>query len=177
MSQAHTLHLKGVQHFHAAEYEEAIEALQAARQLYQDAGERQNVAEVLNDLGVVCRKKGDLPQAAQSLHQARAIFAELGARKFEAQALGNLGNLHQAGGEMEQAATLYKEAATLFQDANEPQLAFETWRALSRLRMGQGRWLAALAAYDTGLSCLPRLSLGQRILRWLLQLPLKLAGG
>jgi tetratricopeptide (TPR) repeat protein len=177
MSQARTQHLKGVQLFRTGEYEEAVAALQTAQQLYQEEGDRQAVAEVLNDLGVVYRMKGDLPAAMQSLSQARELFAELGARKFEAQALGNLGNLHEAGKEMERAAALYKEAAALFQEAAEPQLAFETWRALSRLRLGQGQWLAALVAYDTALSCLPHPSLGQRLLRWLLRLPLKLAGG
>jgi tetratricopeptide (TPR) repeat protein len=174
MTQARMLHLKGVQHYHASEYDQAVAALKAACQAYQEAGDQRSAAEVKNDLGVVYKQKREWAASIQILSEARSTFAGLGDRKHEAQALGNLGNLHEAKGEPEEAAKLYKEAAAIFQVADEHDLAFTTWKALSRLRMHQGRWLAALAAYETGLSALPRPSLSQRLVCWFLRIPLSL---
>jgi hypothetical protein len=65
--------------------------------------------------------------------------------------------------------TLYKKAIALFEQAGAVELAGETWRALSRLRLRQGRWMEALAAYDAGLDSPQRLTLTQHALRRLIK--------
>ena len=92
----------------------------------------------------------------------------------QAQALGNLGSHYKASGQLEKAAQHFKDALTLFRQLGDSQAESITWRALSTVRLRQRRWLEAVLAYDSSLTCLKQLSLGQRLLHLLLGLPLRL---
>ena len=83
--------------------------------------------------------------------------------------MGNLAALAESRNQNDVAVQFYKEAIALFDAAGQPDLAAETWRALSRLRMKQGKWLQALGAYDAGLEGVKRLTLTQQLLRRLLK--------
>jgi hypothetical protein len=54
----------------------------------------------------------------------------------------------------------------------EREMEQDTFRALSQMQLGRGRWLEALAAYDRALAAKG----GSRLLRAFLQIPLKLVG-
>lgn len=168
---------QGLAHYQAGAYAEAVKAFANAQAAYEQAGDAGNAAEMLNNQGVTHRMLGEWDKAAAAFAEARAQFARLGDRGRQAQATANLGMLASARGQAKQAAAYLEEAVTAFRAQRDPVRESDAMRALSLAYFKQRRWLAALAAYSAALDCAPRLSLGQRFLRWLFHLPLRLLGG
>ena len=76
-----------------------------------------------------------------------------------------------------EAQAYLEEATSLFAAQGDRQRESDTRRALSLAFFRQWRFMDALAAYSAALDCAPRLSLGQRLLRRLFALPLRLLAG
>ena len=119
---------------------------------------------------------GEWEAAEAAFAEAQALFARLGDSIRQAQATANLAMLAAARRQTEQAVAHFEEAIATFQAQGDHVRESDTRRALSAAYLKQRRWLAALVAYSAALDCLPRLSLGQRFLRWLFRVPLRLLG-
>ncbi len=168
---------QGLAHYRAGAYAEAIEAFAKARAVYEAAGDLGSAAEMLNNQGVAHRMLGEWNEAEAAFLAAQALFARLGDDSRRAQAAANLGMLANARGQTKQAVAYFEEAVAAFRAQGDCIQESDTRRALSAVYLKQRRWLDALAAYSAALDCAPRLSLGQRFLRWLFRLPLRLLGG
>ena len=169
-----TIEAEGQRLFAQKQYKEAAERFALAQRAFAETGHELKATEMLNNVGVVYRRAGKHKEAANALEEARQTFARLGDQRRQAQALGNLGGLYRASGQIEKAARHFKDALPLFHQLGDSQAESVTWRALSTVRLRQRRWLEAVLAYDSSLTCLKRLSLGQRLfhllLGWLLHL-------
>ncbi len=177
MSTGEQLRKQGLELYRSGRFEEAMTAFADARQAFESAGSTREAAESANDRGVAARQAGRLDEAEIAFRQARGLFISLADLKAEGQVTGNLGALAESRRQNDEAAALYKDAVGLLERAGAPDLAAETWRALSRLRMKQGRWFQALGAYEAGMDNLQHLSLRERLLRWLLRILRPLLGG
>jgi tetratricopeptide (TPR) repeat protein len=168
---------QGLAHYRAGAYAEAIEAFANAKAAYEAAGDQGNAAEMLNNQGVAYRMLRQWDKAEAAFLEAQVLFARLGDDSRRAQATANLGMLAHTRGQTKQAAAFFEEAIAAFQTLGDRVRESDTRRALSKAYLKQRRWPDALAAYSAALDCAPRLSLGQRFLRWLFRLPLRLLGG
>ncbi len=177
MMDAKTWQEQGLAHYQAGAYAEAIDAFANAKAAYKEAGDHGSAAEMINNQGVVYRMLGEWDKAEAAFTQAQAEFTHLGDHSRQAQAAANLGMLANATGQPEQAVVYFQEAIAAFQTQGDHIRESDTRRALSIAFFKQRHWLAALTAYSAALDCLPRLSLGQRFLRWLFSIPLRLLGG
>jgi len=176
MTDPRALHDEGVRHYQAGRYDEAAARFVTARDLFAAVGDTLAAAEIQNDLGVVYRAQHRWDEAVEAFTTAQQDFERLEDRARQGQALGNLGSLYFARGQLDQAASFLTRAATLLQKAGERRLEGDTRRLLSNVRLRQRRWLEALVIYEAALTCLPRLSLGQRLLLRLVRLLVRLAG-
>ncbi len=165
---------KGLEQYRAGRFQEAIAAFAQAQQAFIAEGDRAQAAECANDRGVAARQAARWEEAETAFVEARKLFEELGDRKGQGQVMGNLGALAESRHQSKAAATFYQRAIELFDGIGETDLASETWRALSRLQMRQGKWFAALAAYDAGLTGVKRLTPTQRLLRRLMKVSRRL---
>ena len=177
MPTASELRAQGLAHYQAGRFEDAIAALAQAQPAFMAESNVRLAAECANDRGVAARQAARFDEAEQAFSQAQQLFEQTGDRVSQGQVVGNLAALAESRRQIDKAASLYTQAIALFDEAGEADLAGETWRALSRLRLRQGRWFAALAAYDAGLEGVKRLSLTQRALRRLLKTSRRLIGG
>ena len=177
MSAADDLKKKGIEHYRAGRFEDAMAAFAHAQQAFLAEGNPQQAAETANDRGVAARQAAHLDVAEAAFTEARRLFDESGDRLSQGQVIGNLGALSESRNQNEQAAAFYKEAIVLFDEVGAADLSGETWRALSRLRMKQGKWLAALGAYDAGLQDVKHPTPTQRLLRRLMRVSRRLMGG
>jgi tetratricopeptide (TPR) repeat protein len=177
MPTADELKNNGIEHYRAGEFEEAIAAFAQAQPAFLASGDVEQAAECANNRGVAARQTARLDEAEAAFTQARQLFEKLGDRKSQGMVAGNLGALAESRDQRERAVTLYKEAIKLFEAAGAADLSAETWRALSRLRMKQGQWFAALGAYDTSLDSVQHPTATQRALRSLLKLSRRLISG
>ena len=174
MSTADDLKNKGLQHYQAGRFEEALAAFAQAQQACLAIGDTRQAAETANDRGVAARQAAHFDEAEAAFNEASKLFEELGDRLSQGQVIGNLGALAESRNQNEQAAALYKEAIALFDEVGAANLSGETWRALSRLRMKQRKWFAALGAYDAGLQDIEHLTPTQHLLRRLMQVSRRL---
>ena len=91
--------------------------------------------------------------------------------KGKAQVMGNMGSVLEGQERFEEAVDAYKQSATMFEQIGDGDSAMYTWQALSRLRMNQGQWLSAIAAYEEGIENMPDRSLKKSLLKRILSLP------
>lgn len=177
MTERQVLREEGLRHYRQGAFDEAIACFSEAHSLCIERGDQHGAAEVLNNLGVIYYQQGRWSEAAEALGEARQAFIAMEDADGQAQTLGNLGSLYRASGQLEKAAQHFKDALALFHQLGDRQAESVTWRALSTIRLRQRRWLEAILAYDSGLSCLKQLSLGQRLLHFLLEWLLSLLSG
>jgi len=165
------LHVKGIDHYRAGRYSEAVSCFEQALADAQAVDDRRRVAEALNDLGVARRELGEWDAAQAALTEARNLFVALQDRKGEAQAIGNLASVYEGRGDYAAAAEAYRTSAGLFEELGESDLAMYSWQALSRLHLNQKQWLPAIAAYEEGIEAMPDGSLKKGLLQRIVRLP------
>ncbi|MEW5960831.1 MAG: tetratricopeptide repeat protein [Chloroflexota bacterium] len=173
-STAQKLHQAGVKLFQAADYQAALHKLQEA--LQHETDER-HLAEIYNDIGVTFKELEDFPAAFTALDEAMSRFIRLNDQKGQAQTLGNRASIYQAQGELETAVETYKQSAEMFEALGESEMAMYVWQAISRLRMKQGQYIAAIGAYEEGVENMPKKSLKRKIMQQILKMPGSMLGG
>ncbi|MDR1443087.1 MAG: tetratricopeptide repeat protein [Bifidobacteriaceae bacterium] len=141
-----------------------------AEAVYQDylaspsvAGDDGKRAGGLNELGILCRKRGDLDQAAAAYDEALVIYRRLAAvnpQKYQpglARILNSIGPLRRHQRLFDQAEAAYAEALTIYRslaEANPHEHQFglaKTLNNLGILRRHQGQPDQAVAAYTEAL--------------------------
>ena len=177
MTEPQVLREEGLRHYRQGAFDEAIACFSEAHSLYLEKEDQHGAAEVLNNLGVIYCQQERWSEASEALEEARQVFIVIEDVDGQAQTWGNLGSLYRASGQLEKAAQHFKDASTLFHRLGDSRAESATWRALSTVRFRQRRWLEAILAYDSGLTCLKQLSLGQHLLRFLLGWLLRLLSG
>ncbi len=168
---------EGVRLYREGSYAEAAARFSAARPLYAAQGEAGLAGEMLNNLGLCRRAQKQWDAARTALEEALAEFRALGDRAREAQALGNLGALAEAQGDKPQAGKHYEQAAEIFKELGDRENRAHTLQALSALQLKEGRHFEALATMEAGLEDAPKLSVQKRLLRRLIQWPMRMLTG
>jgi len=161
--------------FRQGKTDAALETLNAA--LQEAAGEQKNEAEIYNDLGVVYKQLEDYAAAHHALDEAMVRYTELADEKGKAQVLGNRASVYEAEGLLDEAVETYKQSAAMLEEAGESEMAMYVWQAVSRLRMKQKQYIAAIGAYEEGVENMPERSLKKKFLRRILRMPGSMLGG
>ncbi len=168
------LHKEGITLFRAGDYEAALQKLEQA--LAQATNDRQR-GEIYNDLGVTHKELEDFAAAHAALDEAMDCFLALEDQKGQAQTLGNRAAVQEAEGLPEEAVETYKQSATILEEIGESEMAMYVWQAVSRLRMRQKQYIAAIAAYEEGVENMPEGSFKRKVLQQILKVPGSMLGG
>lgn len=169
------LHEEGIALFRKGKFEDALQKLKDALQQAED--QSRQAAEIYNDMGVVYSRLEDYDAAHEALDEAMDRFEALADSKGEAQTLGNRASVFEAEELLDDAVETYKESAQLFEQVGENDLAMYVWQAISRLRMKQGQYIAAIGAYEEGVENMPEGSFKRKVLRQILKGPARMLGG
>lgn len=133
LEEAKRLYDKGLDGYRAGEYEEALVALTRARELYAEAGDRDNESAVLNDMGVACVQMEDEENAQRFLDEALTIRMAIQDRSGQAMTLGNLGMMYARQDNTEKATEAYQQAIAIFQELDDQGNAKAVARQLNKL--------------------------------------------
>jgi tetratricopeptide (TPR) repeat protein len=172
---AKKLHEEGVALFRKGKPAEALQKFNEALQNVEPSSRQ--TAEIYNDLGVTHKQLEDYPAAHRALDQAMEQFIALKDEKGRAQTLGNRAAVYEAEGLAEKAVETYKESAQIFETIGENDMAMYVWQAVSRLRMKQRQYIAAIGAYEEGVENMPEGSFKRKVLSQILKTPSSLLGG
>lgn len=174
-TQGKKLHEDGVKLFRQGKVEAAQEKLNEA--LAASTVDKKRAAEIYNDIGVVQRQLEDYPAAHRALDEAMARFVELDDEKGQAQTLGNRAAVFEAEGRLEDAVETYKQSAAMLEKVGEAEMAMYVWQSVSRLRLKQKQYIAAIGAYEEGVENMPDRSFKKKVLRRILRTPGSMLGG
>ncbi len=97
-------------YYHQNRFEEALEALEEAKTIYSQAGDRGRLAQVLDAMGAVVTYQGQLDTAGELYRRAFAIHEEIGDRKQLATVANHLAYLVHMQGQLEEARRMAEEA-------------------------------------------------------------------
>jgi tetratricopeptide (TPR) repeat protein len=166
----------GIDAYRAGEYEEALDVLTRARDLYNRAGNQAGEAEALNDAGVVCIQMEEWERAREYLLAALAIRQAQGNHTGEAITQGNLGTMYERAGEYAAAILAYEQSVALFREVGEKGNEKAVARRLSKLKLKHGRVEEALGDYGAELAGEEELGAPQKMARQLFRLLGRLTG-
>ncbi len=142
--EARRLFDEGLAAYRAGEYEEALEGLAQARELFVEAGNPTGVAEVLGSQGVIYVQLEEWESAEQALNEALAICIESQDRFNQGLALGNLGTMYERQGDEAKAIEAYEQSITIFQELGERDNEKAVARRLSKLKLKKGKFLESV---------------------------------
>ena len=171
---ASDLHNQGLAQFRAGQYQAALRTFESARDQAQAAQDKPALAEAANELGVTYQQLKQRDAARKSFDTAIGLFAELNDDVKRAQAMGNLGTLLADMGNYRDAAIRLEQSAEVFHRAGDMQNESLTLKWLSRIHLRHWDFLGAIFAYDRALARLEPLPPDQKMLRRILQLPLRI---
>ncbi len=177
MPDAHRLKDEGLALFRQERLPEAAERFLAAAELFGAQGQRDQQAEMLNNVCVVRLAEQDWEAALQAAAGTPDVFRAHGDTLREAQACSNLAAAHDGAGRLEQAAELYVRAIELFTQLGERPNRAACWKALSGLQIKQNKQLQALASMRAGLGLSEKLSAREKSLKGLIDRAFKMMDG
>ncbi|MDM8521233.1 tetratricopeptide repeat protein [Anaerolineales bacterium HSG6] len=169
---AKKLHEDAVALFREEDYDSAIEVFEAALESAADDPNRQ--ALIYNDMGVTHKQLDDYSAAHTALDKAVELFEAQEDYKGLAQTVGNRAMVYEAEGELEDAVEHYRASAAKLEELGENEAAMYVWQALSRLRLKEKQYIAAIGAYEEGIENMPQGSFKRKVLQKLLKLPTNL---
>lgn len=155
-------------------FAEAAEVFEAAARAYQALGQTIFAAEMWNNCGVTYVQMGRGEEAIRLIEPTLALFQDQGDLERLGMAYGNLASALEACGRYDEAQEAYLNSADILEKCGKTELRLHALKALSQLQLKQGKQLQALATFQSALEDAPRLSLQQRLLKKLLEIPSKL---
>ncbi len=159
--------------YKSGEYLAAARLFEAARQGYEVMNDTLNAAEMANNCSVSYLQAGDGEAALAAVEGSQAIFAQAGDLKRQGMALSNRGAALEAVERSEDAISAYLQAAEILQQAGEDQMRAQVMQSLSSLQLKLGRQWEAIGSMQNGLEGVQNPSLKQKMLKKLLNTPLK----
>jgi tetratricopeptide (TPR) repeat protein len=171
----------GIDAYRAGEYEEALDALAQAQELFAAEGNPEAQAEALGSQGVVYIELEEWDRAKAALDEALAIIESLPVtpenRSNQGKVLGNLGMMYARQGDEEDAAQAYEAAIAIFQELGERGNEKAVMRQMGKLKLKKGKFLDALGDYQEGLEEGEEASGAQKMARKLFRLLGRTSGG
>ena len=158
----------------AGNHKKAAEGFKTALDFYKDQKDEYNAAEMANNLCVAYLQIGKKKEALELVNGTDIIFEEHNDFQKQAIALANQAEALEALKQYPQAVTLYQKSADLFKQIGQDDFASYVLKSLALLQVKQGKQLEGIFAMEQSLNSKGKLTVWQRIYRWLLKIPFKL---
>jgi len=158
----------------AGKHKIAADGFYTAYQFYQDQNDEYNAAEMANNLCVAYLQIGKKREALELVNGTDEIFKKYNDPEKQAIALANQAETLETLKQYQQAITCYQKSAEIFKEIGQDDHASYVLKSLALLQIKQGKQLEGIFAMEDSLNSKGKLSIWQRIYRWLLQIPFKL---
>jgi len=140
--------------------------LQAA-QIYKNAQDELNAAEMMNNQSVALLQSGKAKEALEATDGTEAIFQRAGDIKRQGFAVGNRAAALEGLKKVDEALAEYERAASLLEEAGEGDMHSVVRKAAANLNLKRGRITAAqMDVYDS-MRLVEKPNLTQRIMKFL----------
>jgi tetratricopeptide (TPR) repeat protein len=160
--------------YQSGDYHKAIQLFQKAADIYQLTGDDLLYAEMANNISVAWLFAGNPQQSLQSAEKTDLIFAQASDTRRQAMALGNQAAALEALGDVDEAINRYQRSLKLLDKKKDKELRASVLKPLSALQLRQGKQLEALALMREAVNSQEHLSLQEKIIKKIIDLPFKL---
>jgi len=129
----------------------SIEKYHEALELFRQAGDRDDEATTLNNIGRVYQSLGEMKKAIEKYDEALPIRRSIGDRNGEAVTLNNIGSVYQSAGEMQKALEKHNEALQLRRAIGDKRGEAVTLHNIGRVYNSLGDGQKALEKFNEAL--------------------------
>ena len=164
----------GLKYFNKSQYQQAIDAFQAALDGYTEINDEVKIAETKNNLSVAYLKIGNPQKAFDFSNGTEITFQNVNDKKSLAMALGNQAAALEGLNKYQEAMELYKKCSEILKDTGEKELRSYVLNNLSALQLKHGEQLEAVATMQAAINSKKNLSLKEKVLKKLLDVPFRL---
>lgn len=142
------LHGAGTLAWTQGDYDAAYRLLQLALEIRRKLGDKQRIAETLNNLGNVAGYQGNYEQARVYLDESLTIARELGYQSSVARSLNNLGYVARLQSEFGAAKKLLQEARSILIELGDKRSLAVTLANLGNISLHQGDYAGARSVFN-----------------------------
>jgi tetratricopeptide (TPR) repeat protein len=164
---------EGLNAFRDEDYAKAAQFFESAARGYAVEGDDPMAAEMRNNQSVALLKNGDAKGAYEAVEGTVEVFEKIADVRRQAMAWGNSGAALEGMKQLDQALEHYKKSAELLKEVNDPDLRAFVLSSISSLQLRTGHQLESLASMNAALDSKKKLSLKERLLKRLLEVPFK----
>jgi tetratricopeptide (TPR) repeat protein len=112
-------HSEGVLARHQGDYAEASKLFADSLALFREAGDKNGVAEALNNLGILATNRAEYAAALELFDESLSLFRKLDDRRGTAMLLNNVAHIALIRGDYERAGRLLEESLQLHKASGE----------------------------------------------------------
>ncbi|WP_053586758.1 tetratricopeptide repeat protein [Actinomyces sp. oral taxon 414] len=134
------------------DYDTAHDRYQQSLTIFEELGDRANMAKTYHQLGTLAQARGDYDTAHTYYQRALTIFEELGNRAGMATSYHALGVLAQDRGDYNTAHTYYQQSLTIKEELGNRANMAKTYHALGVLAQDRGDYNTAHTYYQRALT-------------------------
>ncbi len=167
---------EGRRAYDRGEYETAVAAFGATRDVWHTMGDKRGEGDALVSLGVAHQRMGNLADAQASYEEALVLYEQMGDDNGKATVLGNLAMLMKRRGAADQAESLLQQAADMFYTLGKDDYEADTLRVLAQVQLQRGGWMDALITYNRAMSRMTQLSGSQKFLKFMSGIFMRIIG-
>ena len=138
------------------------------------AGDSLRAAELENNRSVALLQHGDAAGSLAASQGSEVVFAQAGMTRQQALALGNQAAALEEMGRNKEALERYQQCSSLLKSIGEQEQRALVLARISALELRQGKALEAIASMEVALGNKKKLSLIERILRKILDIPFQM---
>lgn len=160
--------------FREGNFTAAAELYQQASQAATQTGDTLQAAEMDNNRSVALLQAGDGQAALDAAQGTDLVFAQAGDTRRQALALGNLAAALEAVNRLDEALSRYQQCSDLLKQIGDTENRPAVLKSISSLQIRMGHQLEALASMDAALGEKKNLSLQERFLKKLLDVPMRM---
>ncbi|MFZ0548985.1 MAG: tetratricopeptide repeat protein [Candidatus Promineifilaceae bacterium] len=138
--------------YRAGQFIHAKEIIEESERLFRHLGTKRDLAQSLNDLGLLARRGGDYEKARQLFLESLALRRELDDQRGTAISLNNIANAVRFLGEYDQAKRYLEEALELLQGQGNLMLLANVTNDLGEIHRATGIYEKARKYYEDSLA-------------------------
>jgi tetratricopeptide (TPR) repeat protein len=134
------------------DYEMALKVYEQVRALFEEQGDKRNVAVALHQIGIVYQAQGNYSEAQAKVEQSLALNVEVGDKRGIAYSLGQLGRIHQEQGNLGEARAKFEQSLAIDVELGNKSGIAKSLHNLGRIHQEQGNLGEAQAKFEQSLA-------------------------
>ena len=132
-----------------AQLDNSLQAYRVAQSVFEAGEDIDSTATVLDDIGIVLQKQGNLKAARDNMEEAQKRFRQVGDQNGLGASLTNLGELYHTQGDLIAATELYREALDIFRKTDRKENEYATLNNLGGVLFESGDFREARKSFET----------------------------